>query len=87
MIDQSIYSMIDSLIDPINKVLKHKTPKTDHVFYRHKNQDGSLFIHSFTHSGYFYSSSSSPLLLKCAPVYSVDTVSKLTCRSATGNCE
>ena len=46
-----------------------------------------LFIHLFIHSGYFYSTSSSPLLLRGAPNYSVDTVSELTRRSATGNHE
>src|SRR6218665_2044590 len=38
--------------------------------------------HSFVHSGYFYSASSSPLLLRDAPDYSIDTVSELTRRSA-----
>src|SRR6218665_407318 len=33
-----------------------------------------LFIHSFIHSGHFYSAPSSPLLLKGAPGYSTDTV-------------
>ena len=41
----------------------------------------------FIHSGYFYSTSSSSLLLRAAPVYSIDTVSELTCQSAAGNCE
>ena len=52
---------------------------------------GKLFVivcichqaHSFTRSGYFYSASSSPLLLRGAPNYSIDTVSELTCLSAT----
>jgi len=43
----------------------------------------SLFIHS----GYFYGASSSPLLLRGAPDYSIDTVSELTRQSTTGNCE
>ena len=43
--------------------------------------------HSFIHSGYFYRASSNPLLLRGTPDYSIDTVSELTCRSATGNCE
>jgi len=30
-------------------------------------------VHSFVHSGYFYSASSSPLLLKGSPDYSIDT--------------
>jgi len=42
-------------------------------------------IHSFIHTGYFYSTSSSPLLLRGAYDYSIDTVSELTRRSATGN--
>jgi len=45
------------------------------------------FIHSFFHSEYFYSTSSSPLLLRGTPNYSIDTVSELRCRSATGNYE
>src|SRR6218665_1581702 len=45
------------------------------------------FIHSIIHSGYFYSASSSPLLLRGAPDYCIDTVSELTHRSATSNCE
>jgi len=35
--------------------------------------------YSFIHSGYFFSASSSPLLLGAAPNYSVDTVLELTC--------
>jgi len=42
---------------------------------------------SFNHSGYFYSASSSPLLLRGAPNYSIDTVSELLGWIATGNCE
>src|SRR6218665_2428869 len=34
------------------------------------------FIHSFIHSGHFYSAPSSPLLLRGAPDYSTDTVSE-----------
>src|SRR6218665_1456816 len=34
------------------------------------------FIHSFIHSGHFYSASSSPLLLRGAPDHSTDTVSE-----------
>jgi len=40
--------------------------------------------YSFIHSGYFYSASSSPLLLRGAPDYSIDTVLELTRWSATG---
>jgi len=38
-------------------------------------------------SGYFYSASLSPLLLRSALNYSIDTVLELTHQSATGNCE
>src|SRR6218665_1394752 len=34
------------------------------------------FIHSFFHSGHFYSAPSSPLLLRGAPDYSTDTLSE-----------
>src|SRR6218665_1216185 len=37
---------------------------------------GPLVLHSFIHSGHFYSSPSSPLLLRGAPDYSTDTVSE-----------
>jgi len=46
-----------------------------------------LFSCSFVHSGYFFSASSSPLLLRGAPAYSTDSVSKLSRWSATGNCD
>src|SRR6218665_1683354 len=36
----------------------------------------ALLIHSFIHSGHFYSVPSSPLLLRGAPHYSTDTVSE-----------
>src|SRR6218665_1175864 len=36
----------------------------------------SMVIHSFIHSGHFYSAHSSPLLLRGAPDYSTDTVSE-----------
>jgi len=39
--------------------------------------------HSFIHSGYFYSASFNPLLLRGAPDCSIDTVSELTRRNAT----
>ena len=42
------------------------------VFYK------SLDIYTFIHSGYFYSTSSSPLLLRGAPNYRIDPVSELT---------
>src|SRR6218665_1452052 len=44
-------------------------------------------IESYIHSGNFYSVFSSPLLLRGAPDYSVDTVWELARRSATGNHE
>jgi len=45
------------------------------------------FIRSFIHARYFYSASSSPLLLRGAPDCSIDTLLELTRRSATGKCE
>jgi len=45
------------------------------------------WIHSFNHSRYFYSASSSALLLRGTPDYSINTVSELTCWNATGNFE
>jgi len=35
-----------------------------------------MYIHSFIHSGHFYSAPSSPLPLRSAPDYSTDTVSE-----------
>jgi len=46
-----------------------------------------LHDNSYIHSRYFYIASSSPLLLKGTPDYSIDTLLELTCRSATFNCE
>jgi len=46
-----------------------------------------MYFNSFIHSKYFYSASSSLLLLRGAPNYSIDTVSALTRRIATGNCK
>ena len=40
------------------------------------------FIHSFIHSGHFYSAPSSPLLLRGAPDYSKDTVSEFHAEAA-----
>src|SRR6218665_354899 len=44
-------------------------------------------LNSFIHSRYFYSAYSSPLLHRVATDCSIDTVSELTPRSSTGNCE
>src|SRR6218665_2025114 len=49
------------------------------VFSEAPAQNGSdrlCIIHSFNHSGHFYSAPSSPLLLRGAPDYSTDTVSE-----------
>ena len=54
------------------------------IFTLRRFVPGSLLI---IHSSYFYSASSNALLLRGAPDYSIDTVSKLTCRSATGSYE
>src|SRR6218665_1382136 len=50
-------------------------------------QNSCKLFHSFIHSGYFYSASSNLLLFRGTPDYSIDTVSKLTRRNATGNCK
>ena len=50
-----------------------------------EREEEELLMHSFIHSGYFYSASSSPLLLRGTPDNSIDTVSELTRQSATGN--
>src|SRR6218665_925298 len=52
----------------LSKNTANKTPFT-------QNKPNWLFIHSFIHSGHFYSAPSSPLLLRGAPDYSTDTVS------------
>ena len=56
-----------------------RTPESDRVI-SNTRQKGILIskgsLHSFIHSGYFYSASSSPLLLRGAPDYSTDTVSE-----------
>jgi len=44
-------------------------------------------LNSFNHYGYFFSASSSPLLVSGAPVYRIATVSELTRRSAIGKYE
>src|SRR6218665_1096902 len=46
-----------------------------------------MHTYLFIHSGYFYSTSSSPLLLRGSPDSSINTVLELTHRIATGNCE
>src|SRR6218665_1896261 len=64
-------------------IILHTIPTTNSL------KSTLLVIHSFLHSGYFYSASSSPLplLLRGTPDYCTDTVSELTRRSATDNCE
>jgi len=50
-----------------------------------ESNSAKVRIHSFIHSGYFCSAFSSPLLLRGAPKYSIDTVSELTSPSATSS--
>jgi len=45
-----------------------------------------MYIYILIHSGFLYGASSSHILIG-SPDYSIDTVSELTRRSATGNCE
>jgi len=52
--------------------------------FKHMNK--TVIPRQDIHSGYFYSASSSAiLLLRGAPDCHIDTVSELTCRSTTGN--
>ena len=53
----------------VNKLTKHLTP----------------MIGMFIYSGCFRSATSSPLLLRGAPDYNIDTVSELTRQDARGN--
>ena len=68
-----------------------KTPENPLCFHfppsRKKHSKWQMTLCSSIYSGYFYSASSSPLTLRGAPNYSIHTVSELTCRSVTGNCE
>ena len=51
--------------------------------------ESNVILDMHIHFLYFYSASSSPLLLRGVPDYSIDrpTVSQVTRRIATGNCE
>ena len=51
-----------------------------------QNSTPSIHIHSFIHSGHFYSAPSSPtpLLLRGAPDYSTDTVSRRSAQATAG---
>ena len=54
--------------------------------YQHGSVMTPFKLLLFIHSGYFYSASSSALLLRGTPDYSIDTASELTRRSTIGNC-
>src|SRR6218665_1083500 len=61
--------------------LNHTQPEIRSTFFRRMLTSSShtrlsSFIHSFIHSGHFYSAPSSPLLLRGAPDYSTDTASE-----------
>jgi len=55
-----------------------------HTYIHTYNTHTESYTYKYIHSGYFYLSSSSPLLLRDAPDEGIDTVSKLTHRNATG---
>src|SRR6218665_1796699 len=59
-----IYSLVFWMVD----ILKHASVLVGY--------EPCILIHSFTHYGHFYSAPSSPLLLRGAPDYSMDTVSE-----------
>ena len=67
--------------------MKQLESKDHYYLLSTENSTPDIFIYSFRIFLIFYSASSSPLLLRGTPNYSIDTVSKLTRRSATGNCE
>ena len=71
----NLAAMSDHPVFQVIKKLSLLVKMTDN-----KNTEQSLV--RFVHSGFFYYTSSSPLLFRGAPDYSVDTVSELTCRSA-----
>src|SRR6218665_4013486 len=48
------------------------------------DDDIGCCIHSFIHSGHFYSAPSSPLLLRAPPDYSTDTVSEFHAHATAG---
>src|SRR6218665_2231238 len=63
--------LIDHLYSP--PLLKVHYGRAMYSFCKMKNR---YHIHSFIHSGHFYSAPSSPLLLRGAPDYSMYTVSE-----------
>src|SRR6218665_922909 len=71
-----------------NRAIKHSLVICNGFNTDYKSSEPlKTLVYPFTHSGYFYSAFSSPLLLRGAPNYSIDTVSKLTRRIATDNCK
>jgi len=75
---------LDGEVVPLrNKIqINPKVEVSQYSFYLHVSHSDNSFIHSRC----FCSASSSPLQLRGAPNYST-TVSELTRRSATGNCD
>src|SRR6218665_2096982 len=57
----------DDISYPNNSTRQNRFTRTSIVWTCRERVNTSSFIHSFIHSGYFYSISSSPLLLKGTP--------------------
>ena len=71
--------------------LKYNTARRLKNYLQSRQSNISILLHSyynpFIHSRYFYIASSSRLLFRGIPDYSIDTVTELTRQSATGNCK
>src|SRR6218665_997748 len=65
----------------VNRLVVMRTINTEVVERRTRIE--LIIVHSFIHSGHFYSAPSSPLLLRGAPDYSTDTVSEFRSAQAT----
>src|SRR6218665_2651023 len=69
--------LLHSYVSDIHKVIKLRTYSRIPYFHDNNVHDMcDLTFHAPIHSGHFYSTSSSPLLLRGTPDYSTDTVSE-----------
>ena len=79
---------VNTMISFSNSSSTHQPNLRWHMILQHRLWNKIVhIIHSFINSWCFYSTSSSPLLLRSTPDYSIDTLSELTCRNATWNCK
>ena len=64
---------------PVHEGVHHHQPPLPALWCRTAHWPWKVHMHgSFIYSGYFYSNSTSPLLFRGAPVYSIDIVLELT---------